>query len=75
MVSLAYLCVAVPSWLADGRKVNGWLGEKALLGKNELAGFRNAQQVFLSLMEDNDFPRPLHEVSRRDALPLRTQPG
>src|SRR5262245_37236734 len=38
-VSIADLCVTVPGWLPDGRKVNRWLGKKILLGENELAAF------------------------------------
>ena len=47
---------------------HGWLGEWILLGENELAGFRNAQQVFLPLMEDDDFSCTLHEVKRGNPL-------
>ena len=46
-----------------------WLGERSLLGKNKLAGFRNAQQVFLPLMKYDDFPSALHEVNRGNPLP------
>jgi hypothetical protein len=46
----------------------GWLGERILLGENELAGFRNAQQVFLPLMEYDDFSSTLHEVKRGNPL-------
>ena len=49
----------------------GWLGERILLGENELAGFCNAQQVFLPLMEDDDCPGTLHEVSHGDPVPWR----
>ena len=52
-----------------GGGIHGWLGERALLGENELAGFGNTQQVFLSLMEDDDFPSALHEVNRGNPLP------
>jgi hypothetical protein len=51
-----------------GGKHHGWLGERALLGENELAGFRNTQQVFLPLMEYDDFSSPLHEVKRGNPL-------
>jgi hypothetical protein len=73
-LALSSTCLLhIPSWLPDGRKVNGWLGERSLLGENKLAALRNAQQVFLSLMEYGDFPGPLHEVSRGDPLALRTR--
>ena len=73
-LSLLPTCVlSIPSWLPDGRKVNGWLGERVLLGENELAGLRDPQQIFLPLMEYDDFPGALHEVSRSDPLPLRTR--
>jgi len=51
-----------------GGGIPGWLGEKSLLGENKLAGFRNTQQVFLSLMEYGDFPSALHEVNRGNPL-------
>jgi hypothetical protein len=74
LLSLLPTCVlSIPGWLPDGRKVNGWLGERALLGENKLAALRNAQQVFLPLMEYDDFSGPLHEISRGDALALRTR--
>jgi hypothetical protein len=65
--------LSIPSWLPDGRKVHGWLGEPALLGENELAGFRDTQQIFLTLVEYDDFPGALHEVSRRNPFPLRVR--
>jgi hypothetical protein len=52
-----------------GGGINGWLGEGVLLSKNELAGFRNAQQIFLPLMENDDVPSALHEVKRGNPLP------
>jgi hypothetical protein len=52
-----------------GGEHHGWLGEWILLGENELAGFRNAQQVYLSLMEYDDFSSTLHEVQRGNPLP------
>ena len=73
LLSLLPTCVlSIPSWLPDGRKVNGWLGELVLLGENELASFRDTQQIFLPL-EYDDFPGALHQVSRSDPLPLRTR--
>jgi len=51
-----------------GGNHHGWLGEWILLGENELAGFRNAQQVFLPLMEYDDFSSTLHEVKRGNPL-------
>jgi hypothetical protein len=47
----------------------GWV--RGLLGENELAGFRNAQQVFLPLMEYDNFPSTLHEVKRGNPPPWR----
>ena len=74
LLSLLPTCVlSIPGWLPDGRKVNGWLGELVLLGENELASFRDTQQIFLPLMEYDDFPGALHEVSRSDPFPLRTR--
>ena len=52
-----------------GGNHHGWLGERILFGENELASFRNAQQVFLPLMEYDDFPSTLHEVKRGNPLP------
>ena len=72
-VSIVYACVAVPSWLPDGRKIHRWLGKRALLGKNALAGFGKAQQVCLPVMEDDEFPNTLPEVRRGDPLALRTR--
>src|SRR5262249_51523779 len=54
-----------------GGNHHGWLGEWVLLGENELAGFCNAQQVFLPLMEYDDFPSTLHEVRGGNPLPWR----
>ena len=45
----------------------GWV--RGLLGENELAGLGNAQQVFLPLMEYDNFSSPLHEVKRGNPLP------
>ena len=74
IVSVSPTCMfLVPSWLPDGRKVHGWLGERVLLGENELPGLRDPQQIFLPLMEYDDCPGALHEVSRSDPLPLRTR--
>ena len=62
----------IPSWLPDGREsMAGWVG-RALLGENQLAAFRNAQQVFLPVMLYDDFPCSLHEVHRGDPPALRT---
>jgi hypothetical protein len=62
------MCLSLAGYMMGG-DIPGWLGERALLGENELAGFRNAQQVFLSLMEYDDFPSALHEVHRGNPLP------
>ena len=51
----------------------GWVRGPSL-GENKLAALCNAQQVFLSLMEYDDFTSPLHEVGRGDPLALRTRP-
>jgi hypothetical protein len=73
-LSLLPTCVlSIPSWLPDGRRVNGWLGERVLLGENELAGLRDTQQIFLPMMEYDDFPGALHEVGRSDPFPLWTR--
>jgi hypothetical protein len=60
LLSLAGYVTGGDQWLA---------GQRALLGENELAGFRNAQQVFLPLMEYDDFPSALHEVKCGNPLP------
>jgi hypothetical protein len=51
-----------------GGEHHGWLGEWLLLGENELAGFCNAQQVFLPLMEYDDFSITLHKIKRGNPL-------
>jgi hypothetical protein len=51
-----------------GGEHHDWLGEWILLGENELAGFRNAQQVFLPLMEYDDFSITLHKIKRGNPL-------
>jgi hypothetical protein len=48
-------------------------GYRTLFGEDELIEFRNAQQVLLSSMEDDDFPGALHKVSSGDALLLRLE--
>jgi hypothetical protein len=45
----------------------GWV-ERVLLGQNELAGFCNVPQVFLTSMEYANCPGTLHEVSRGGSL-------
>ena len=62
------VCLSLAGYMMGGG-IHGWLGERALLGENELAGFRNAQQVFFPLMEYDDFPSALHEVNRANPLP------
>lgn len=62
------MCLSLAGYMMGGG-IHGWLGERALLGENELAGFRNAQQVFLSLMEYDDFSSALHEINRGNPLP------
>jgi len=46
----------------------GWLG--ILLGKDQLSGSSDAQDVFLPFMEQDDLSGPLHEVSSIDPFPL-----
>ena len=68
ILSPTCMCLSLAGYMMGGG-IHGWLGERALLGENELAGFRNAQQVFLSLMEDDNFPSALHEINRGNPLP------
>lgn len=62
------MCLSLAGYMMGGG-IHGWLGERVLLGENELAGFGNAQQVFLSLMEYDDLPSTLHEVHCGNPLP------
>src|SRR6266511_2177423 len=60
----------VPGWLPVRLTLGGWLGEVRLLREDEFAGPRDAQNVFLSFMNDDDLTGPLHQVSGPDALAL-----
>ena len=57
------MLLSLAGYLTGGEH-HGWLGEWLLLGENELAGFRNAQQVFLPVMEYDDFSSTLHKCIR-----------
>ena len=61
---------SLAGYLTGGKSMAGWVRGPSL-GENQLATLRNAQQVFLPLMEYDDFSSPLHEVSRGDPLALR----
>jgi hypothetical protein len=50
--------------------MGGWLGEVLLLSQDELAGFRDAQDVLLSFVQQNDLALSLHQVNEPNAAPL-----
>jgi hypothetical protein len=50
LIVITYLWLLSLAGYVMGGNHHGWLGERILFGENELAGFRNAQQVFLPLI-------------------------
>jgi hypothetical protein len=68
LIVITYLWLLSLAGYVMGGNHHGWLGERILFGENELAGFRNAQQVFLPLMKYDDFSSTLHEVKRGNPL-------
>jgi hypothetical protein len=63
--------VLVCPWLAAYEvDMGGWLGEVLLLGQDELAGFRDAQDVLLSFVQQDDLALSLHQVDEPNASPL-----
>jgi hypothetical protein len=60
-----------PGWLPVQVDVGGWLDGVLLLGQNELSGFRDAQEVFLPVVQQDDLALSLHQVDGPNPPPLR----
>ena len=58
-------------WLAAFEVGNRWLaGWRVLFRQDEFPGFRDAQDVFLSFVHDDDLTGPLHELPGVDPSSL-----
>jgi hypothetical protein len=59
------------TWLAALEVGDRWLaGWRSLLRQNQFSGFSDAQDVLLSLVDDDHLSGPLHQISGADPSAL-----
>jgi hypothetical protein len=61
----------VLGWLPVKVDVGSWLSGVLLFGQDELAGFRDAQNVLLPFMQQDDLAFSLHQVDGPNPPALR----